>query len=318
MRSDKKILITGGSGFIGSHFIKFLLKNERNISIFNIDALTYAGDNRRLEEIFNRQDYHFIKCDIRNKTDLFHHLKDIKPDVIFHFASETHVDNSIKRPANFISTNISGTFNILEYIRTNDCRLIHISTDEIYGERKKRSPLFKESDNFRPSSPYSASKAAQEMLINSYIRTYNIKAVIIRPCNHFGPFQHKEKFIPKCIINAINNRPIPLYADGQNKREWIYVEDGCQAIYQIFKKGKDGEIFNIGSGILLSNIQVAKEILRLTSRSESLIKFIADRPGHDKLYGVNFNRLKGLGFKITIPFSEGIRRTIDWFINFSK
>lgn len=316
MKKNNNIVVTGGSGFIGSHFIKYLLQVENKLNIFNIDLLTYAGDNRRLKEIEDDPRYHFIKCDIRDKQEIIQHLKNIKPDTIFHFASETHVDNSIEKPDDFITTNIYGTFNILEYIRANNTRLIHISTDEIYGDRRKNNPLFSEVNSYKPSSPYSATKASQEMLTNSYIRTYGIKATIIRPCNNFGPFQHTEKFIPKCIVNALTNKPIPVYGSGSNIREWIYVNDCCEAIYTIFKRGKDGEKYNIGSGILISNLNMVKKILKLTSRSEKLIRFVPDRPGHDRLYGVNYNKLKRLGFKPRITLSEGLKITISWYKNY--
>ncbi len=313
MRKNR-IIITGGSGFIGSHFIRFLIRNEQNSDIFNLDALTYAGDNRRLQDICKNPNYHYFKCDIGKIDTLLYYLKDIKPDIIFHFASETHVDNSIKRPSEFITTNIIGTFNILEYTRSSRAKLIHISTDEIYGDRIKGSRLFSETSNYNPSSPYSASKASQEMLIKSYIRTYSIQTIIIRPCNHFGPFQHIEKFVPKCIINAIKNKPIEIYGNGENVREWIYVEDGCEAIYIIAQKGKIGDIYNLGSSFMISNLDMAKEILRLTQRSEKLIKFIKDRPGHDILYGVNFAKLKKLGFTPKTTIKKGLEKTINWYI----
>ncbi len=315
MKRNKNIVITGGSGFIGSHFIKFFLKEDEESNIYNIDLLTYAGDNRRLIEIEDNPRYHFIRCDIRDKEALNRYLKKIKPETIFHFASETHVDNSIKMPSNFITTNIYGTFNILEYIKGEGTRLIHISTDEIYGDRSRDKPLFSEMSNFKPSSPYSATKASQEMLIQSYIRTYGIKAIIIRPCNNFGPFQHTEKFIPKCIINALNNRQIPIYGTGKNTREWIYVEDCCKAIFTIYQKGKDGEIYNVGSGVLISNLMLVRRILRLTSKRAKLIRFIKDRPGHDWLYGVNYDKLKKLGFKPEITLIDGLKITIDWYKN---
>lgn len=308
-----RVVVTGGSGFIGSHFIKYLLRFESNSVIFNIDSLTYAGDNKRLQDIENDSRYKFIRCDIRDKEKLTKYLQEIKPDVIFHFASETHVDNSIKRPYDFITTNINGTFNILEFVRDNKSYLIHISTDEVYGDRNYRKPLFTENDNLNPSSPYSASKASQEMLIKSYMRTYGIKAIIIRPCNHFGPYQHKEKFIPRCIINALKNSPIEIYGNGKNFREWIYVEDGCEAIYRIFKKGKPKQIYNIGSGFIISNIRLANMILELIGRDKRLIKFVDDRPGHDKVYGVDFSNLKKLGFRPKISLIDGLKKTIDWY-----
>ncbi len=310
---NNRIVITGGSGFIGSHFARYIITNEKESDIFNIDSLTYAGDNRRLEDILGNPRYHFIRCDIRDKSNLTRYLKEIKPDVIFHFASETHVDNSIEEPSDFITTNINGTFNILELVKAHRAKLIHISTDEIYGDRKIKSPLFGEDSNFNPSSPYSASKASQEMLINSYMRTYGICAVIIRPCNHFGPFQHREKFIPKSITNALNGKPIEVYGNGENIREWIYVDDGCKAIYLIFRRGKPSEIYNIGSGFTISNINLAKEILRLTGCPESLIKFVKDRPGHDRLYGVNFSKLRRLGFRPQTSLTAGLKKTIEWY-----
>ncbi|MCX7943572.1 MAG: dTDP-glucose 4,6-dehydratase [Deltaproteobacteria bacterium] len=310
-----RIVITGGSGFIGSHFIKLLMRSERNNEIFNIDLLTYAGDNRRLQEIERSNLYHFIRCDIREKDKILSVLRDIKPDVIFHFASETHVDNSIARPSDFITTNINGTFNILEFVRSSETKLIHISTDEIYGDRKKGESLFVEDNNYNPSSPYSGSKAAQEMLIKSYIRTYKIKSIIIRPCNNFGPFQHREKFIPKSIISALNNKPIEIYGDGKNKREWIYIDDGCDAIYRIYKKGRIGEIYNIGSGFIVSNNRIAIEILKLTGRPRDLILYVEDRPGHDTMYGVDFSKLRSMGFRPKTSLITGLKLTVEWYQN---
>lgn len=315
MNRMNTILVTGGSGFIGSHFIKYLIKKQSNSEIFNLDALTYAGDRGRLDELRDNRRYHFIKCDLRDKKRLSRTIKEIKPDIIFHFASETHVDNSINSPEDFVYSNIVGTFNLLECIKEREALLIHISTDEVYGDRRPDERLFSESSIFNPSSPYSATKASQEMLIRAYARTYNLRSITIRPCNNFGPFQNPEKFIPKCILNAIENEPIPIYGNGKNLREWIYVEDTCEAIWRIFKKGKIGESYNIGSGILISNLEMAKRILKILNRTDDLITFVPDRKGHDRAYGVDYSRLKRLGFERRTELMDGLRVTIEWYSN---
>ncbi len=312
MKKLHRIIITGGYGFIGSHFIKYLIKKNK-YEIFNLDCLTYAADNRRLSGIENRPEYHFFKCDIRDENLLNNLIKDIEPEAIFNFAAETHVDNSIIKPHDFITTNILGTYNILESIKTTKIKLIHISTDEIYGDRKIKSPYFVEESNFSPSSPYSASKASQEMLINAYIRTYRINAMILRPCNNYGEFQHSEKFIPTCIICALNKKPIPIYGDGKNMREWIFVEDTARAIYIASKNFRTGMILNIGSGEIISNLSLSRLIIKITGQSESLIKFVKDRPGHDIAYGMDSTKIRRLGFTPSTNIKEGLRKTIEWY-----
>lgn len=313
MRRTERFIITGGSGFIGSHFIRYLSKIRGNVEIFNLDSLTYAADNKRLADISKKGYYHFIKIDIRGRKRLSKIIDEIKPAAVFHFAAETHVDNSIRDPSNFISTNIEGTYHLLESLKDRDTRLIHISTDEIYGDRAIKGPYFTEESNYSPSSPYSASKASQEMLIKAFIRTYGLNAIILRLCNNYGPFQHREKFVPTCIINAIKNEPIPIYGDGRNMREWIFVKDTARAIYIAFENFQQGTILNIGSGDILSNLEIARLILKLTGRDQSLIRFVDDRPGHDIAYGIDTHKIKKLGFKTQIDLSDGLKMTINWF-----
>ena len=255
----KKIIITGGSGFIGSNLVDFLIKKK--FFIINLDKLTYSS-NKYKNKLRNIKNYKFIKIDIINQNTITKIIKTYKPEVIFNLAAETHVDRSIDSPKNFIKTNINGTFSLLESLRflkkkKISPRLIHVSTDEVYGDIKAgiRS---NESHKYEPSSPYSASKASADHLIKSYIRTYNLKAIISNCCNNYGPYQFPEKLIPKIIINIFNNKELPVYAKGKNSREWIYVEDHCEALFRLYLRGKDGESYNVGSGVNLQNINLVK------------------------------------------------------------
>ena len=314
----RKIVVTGGLGFIGSNLIDLLLK--KNFFVINVDKVTYSSNHYNVKEFKNSKKYRFIKIDIGNKK-----LKDIfvkyKPVGIFNLAAETHVDRSIDNPSNFIQSNIVGVYNLLEsfknFSKQNKSKLIHISTDEVYGDiLTGRSS---EKYPYKPSSPYAASKAASDHLVGSYVRTYNLNAIVTNCSNNYGPKQHPEKLIPKLIYNILNNRPLPIYGNGKNSREWIYVKDHCEALLKIFLKGKKGNFYNIGSNKNLNNLEVTKKLLlgadKLIKLGDKVqIKFVKDRPGHDIRYALNSNKIKSeLGWYPKTNFSKGIKLTLDWY-----
>ena len=312
-----KILVTGGLGFIGSNLISLLLR--KNYKILNIDKVTYASNFYNTKEFKNKKNYNFIKCDLNNLTKLRKIIHNYKPSAIFNVAAETHVDRSIEGPKNFIYSNIVGTFHILEIIRKykGKIKLIHISTDEVYGDiLKGRS---KEDDAYKPSSPYAASKASSDHLVSSYIRTYKIPAIITNCSNNYGPKQHPEKLIPKLIYNILNNKSLPIYGKGMNSREWIYVEDHCEALYKVFKSGKKGEFYNIGSNYNIKNLEVVKKLLKVAKEKISLgkhvkIKFVKDRPGHDIRYAIDSKKIKKkLRWKPKTSFKIGLEKTFNWY-----
>ena len=314
----KRIIVTGGLGFIGSNLIDLLLK--RNFYVINLDKISYASSFYNVKEYQNSKKYKFIKCDIKDRK-LKKILFKFKPNCIFNLAAETHVDRSIDSPKNFIDSNIVGVFNLLECFRDfskkNKSKLIHISTDEVYGDiLTGRSSEF---HPYKPSSPYAASKAASDHLVSSYIRTFKIPAIITNCSNNYGPKQHPEKLIPKLIYNILNNRPLPIYGKGKNSREWIYVKDHCEALLKIFTKGKIGEFYNIGSNQNLNNLQVTKTLLKV-SKEEIIIgkkvriNFVKDRPGHDQRYALDSNKIKyKLKWKPSIDFHHGIKLTFNWY-----
>jgi len=314
----RNIVVTGGLGFIGSNLIDLLLK--KNFFVINVDKVTYSSNHYNVKEFKNSKKYRFIKIDIGNKK-----LKDIfvkyKPVGIFNLAAETHVDRSIDNPGNFIQSNIVGVYNLLEsfknFSKQNKSKLIHISTDEVYGDiLTGRSS---EKYPYKPSSPYAASKAASDHLVGSYVRTYNLNAIVTNCSNNYGPKQHPEKLIPKLIYNILNNRPLPIYGNGKNSREWIYVKDHCEALLKIFLKGKKGNFYNIGSNKNLNNLEVTKKLLLEADKLIKLgdkvqIKFVKDRPGHDIRYALNSNKIKSeLGWYPKTNFSKGIKLTLDWY-----
>ena len=293
----QKIIVTGGLGFIGSNLIELLLKKD--FYVINIDKVTYSSNFYNTKEFIKNKNYKFIKSDIASKKieDIF--LK-YKPSCVYNLAAETHVDRSIDNPGDFIHSNILGVYNILEtfknYSKVNKkAKLIHISTDEVYGDvLKGRSD---ENFAYKPSSPYAASKASSDHLVYSYVRTYNLRAIVTNCSNNYGPKQHPEKLIPKLIYNILNNKPLPIYGNGKNSREWIYVMDHCEALLQIYKKGKIGEFYNIGSNKNLNNIQICKSLLSISKdillkNSKAKINFVKDRPGHDLRYALNSNKIK--------------------------
>ena len=316
----KNIIVTGGLGFIGSNLIELLLKKKYNV--LNIDKITYSSNLYNVKNFKSSKNYNFIRCDIGDKK-----IKDVlfkfKPKCIFNLAAETHVDRSIDDPTKFINTNIIGVYNLLEnfkkYSQKYNSKLIHISTDEVFGDiLKGRSS---ERYAYKPSSPYAASKAAADHLINSYIRTYKLPIIVTNCSNNYGPKQHPEKLIPKLIYNILNNRPLPIYGKGTNSREWIYVKDHCEALFKVFQKGKIGQFYNIGSNKNLSNIEVCKNILSVSKKIIKLknkinITFVKDRPGHDIRYALDSRKIRReLKFKPKISFKDGIKLTFDWYKN---
>ena len=320
---NKNIIVTGGLGFIGSNLIDLLI--SKKYSVINLDKVSYSSNFYNLKEHKNNTKYKFIKCDLNSKK-ISNILLKYKPICIFNLAAETHVDRSIDGPKNFINSNVLGTFNLLEAFKTfsskHNSKLIHISTDEVYGDiLKGRSD---EKYSYKPSSPYAASKAASDHLVYSYIRTYKIPAVISNCSNNYGPKQHPEKLIPKLIYNIINNKELPIYGKGKNSREWLHVKDHCMALFKVFEKGKIGEFYNIGSNKNLNNIQITKALIKIaknfiTIGTKVKIKYITDRPGHDQRYALNSNKIKKkLKWKPQIKFDNGLKETFLWYLNNKK
>ena len=315
----KKIIVTGGLGFIGSNLIDLLLK--KNYSVINVDKATYSSNYYNVKDFKNSKKYKFVKLDIKNKN-FENILFKYKPIGIFNLAAETHVDRSIDNPDSFIQSNIVGVYNLLEsfknFTKKNKSKLIHISTDEVYGDIL--SGRSDEKYSYQPSSPYAASKASSDHLVSSYVRTYNLPAIVTNCSNNYGPKQHPEKLIPKLIHNILNNKPLPIYGKGKNSREWIYVEDHCEALHKVFLKGKIGQFYNIGSNKNLNNLQVTNELLKtsikfINTGNKVKIHFVKDRPGHDKRYALNSNKIKTqLGWYPKTSFSVGIKLTFDWYL----
>ncbi len=322
----KKIIVTGGSGFIGTNLVNLLIKKK--YFVINIDKLTYSSNNLAHKDK-NKKNYKFYKLDLNNKNKLIKIIKLHKPSAIFNLAAETHVDRSIDSPKKFINSNILGVFNLLESIKflkkkKIKTKLIHISTDEVYGDIKG---TFRSSEKhtYEPSSPYSASKAAADHLVKSFIRTYKINAVISNCCNNYGPFQFPEKLIPKIISNIFKNKALPLYAKGKNSREWIYVLDHCEALIMLYLKGKSGESYNIGSGINLRNIDLVKKVLSICKKKKIdigkkvKIKFVKDRPGHDFRYALDSKKiLTKLRWRPKTKINNGLLNTINWYLKSKK
>jgi dTDP-glucose 4,6-dehydratase len=315
----KTVIVTGGLGFIGSNLINIL--NSKDYFIINIDKLSYASNLKNINS--NIKNYKFYKEDINNKNFVKNILNKYNPSIIYNLAAETHVDRSIDGPTNFINSNILGVFNILESIKNhkNKIKLIQISTDEVYGDIKKNYKS-KENDAYNPSSPYAASKASGDLLIKSYIRTYKLNAIITNCCNNYGPNQYPEKLIPTIIYNLIKNKSIPIYGNGKNIREWIYVKDHCNALIKISKYGKSGENYNIGSGLVFNNIEITKKIMSIFNNlnnnivPRSIIYFTKDRPGHDLRYCLDSSKIKKLKkWECTSDFESKIKETIIWYTN---
>ena len=314
----KKIIVTGGLGFIGSNLIEILIKQKYNV--LNLDKVSYASNFYNVKEFDNSKNYKFYKCNLIETKKLKRIINDYKPDVIFNLAAETHVDRSIDNANDFIDSNILGVYNLLEifkeYSEKKKSKLIHISTDEVYGDiLKGRS---NENYPYKPSSPYAASKASSDHLVYSYYRTYNLPVIITNCSNNYGPRQHPEKLIPKLIYNLIMKKNLPIYGDGNNSREWIYVDDHCEALISIWKKGKTGEFYNIGSNINIKNIDIAKTLIKISKSRINLnskIVFIKDRPGHDIRYALDSKKIRNeIKWKSKINFKTGIQKTLKWYL----
>ncbi|RUM88925.1 MAG: dTDP-glucose 4,6-dehydratase [Thermodesulfatator sp.] len=305
-----RLLVTGGAGFMGSAFVRQAV--ARGYKVCVVDLLTYAGDTCRLEEVKER--IAFYRTDIRDREGLEEVFRRERPQVLVHFAAESHVDRSILEPRAFLQTNVEGTLNLLELARRYPLqRIINVSTDEVYGELGEEG-RFTEDSPLRPNSPYAVSKAAQDMLGRAYFRTYGLPVITVRPCNNYGPWQYPEKFIPVIIVRALRDEPVPLYGNGQNVREWLYVADCAEALLEVLEKGKEGETYNISSGIEKRNIEVARAVLDLLGKPHSLIKFVKDRPGHDFRYALDSRKIKKeLGWKARTSFEEGLKQTVEWY-----
>lgn len=312
MEDKLKLLITGGAGFIGSEFVRQAVKKGFDTVV--IDKLTYAGDLERLKEVEDK--IKFYKADITNKEFIEFIFKKEKPDIVVHWAAESHVDRSILDPTPFIETNIKGTQILLDVARdTGIQKFINIATDEVYGELETEEGQFYEDTPLNPNSPYSVSKASADMLGRAYYRTYGVPVITVRPSNNYGYWQYPEKLIPVVILKALNNEPIPVYGRGENIREWLFVSDCADAVFEIIQKGKIGEIYNVGSGEERKNIDVVKSILNILKKPESLITFVKDRPGHDFRYSLNTDKIeKEIGWKAKIKFEEGIEKTVKWYL----
>ena len=306
-----RVLITGGAGFIGSNFIRHLLGKYPDYEIINLDKLTYAGNPENLRDIEEKPNYRFIKGDICDGRVVDSVVKE-GVNAILNFAAESHVDRSILGPESFIKTDIYGTYTLLEAVRKYKIeRMVQISTDECYGSIEKGS--FKEADPLNPSSPYAASKASADLLCLSYFTTYKLPIIITRSSNNYGPYQFPEKLIPLFITNALENRPLPLYGDGLNVRDWLYVLDNCRAIDLILHKGQIGEIYNVGADNERTNVEITKAILKILEKGEDLIKRVKDRPGHDRRYSLNSTKIRELGWKPKYNFEKALKETVDWY-----
>jgi dTDP-glucose 4,6-dehydratase len=306
----KRLLITGGAGFIGSNFVKHIIKNHPGTKIIILDKLTYAGNLENLREMGNNRNYKFVKGDICDRKIVDKLAEDV--DCIINFAAETHVDKSIVEADDFLQTDIWGTYVLLETVKKHKLkRYIQISTDEVYGDIKEDSS--KEGDPLKPSNPYAASKAAADLLVLSYYVTYKLPVVITRSSNNFGPFQYPEKVIPLFITNTMENKNLPLYGDGLNIRDWLYVKDNCEAISLVLEKGKEGQIYNVGGGNEKTNLEITRLILEYLGKPESLIQYVKDREGHDRRYSLNSENIAALGWRSQYKFEEALSQTIKWY-----
>ncbi len=315
----KKLIVTGGLGFIGSNLIKYLLK--LGYYVINLDKVSYASNFYNIKEFKNNKFYKFVRVDISNKKKIGQIIKKYRPKCIFNLAAETHVDRSIDQSDNFIQSNIKGVHALLEILLKNrKVKLIHISTDEVFGSVKKNLRT-NENSPYRPLNPYAATKAASDHLINSYVNTYKLKAIITNCCNNYGPRQNPEKFIPKIISCILNKKKIPVYGKGINSREWIYVEDHCKALHKVYLKGKIGETYNIGSNLNMRNIDLVKKMISISRKKnllneKSKILFVKDRPGHDLRYALNSKKIRSkLKWRNSVNIKDGLLKTFNWYEN---
>ena len=307
-----KILVTGGAGFIGSNFIRYVLSLGKGYSVVNCDKLTYAGNLANLDSVADDPHYSFVRADICDATAVEAAMHGC--DVVVHFAAESHVDRSIYEPAASIETNVKGTFILLQVARKLGIeRFVHISTDEVYGDILPDA-FADENCPLQPSSPYSASKAASDLLVRSYVRTYGFPALITRSSNNYGPYQFPEKFLPLMITNAMNDQPLPIYGDGKQQRDWLHVEDNCRGVLAVLERGRIGEVYNLGGVDIEENLSMVRRLLRVMGKPESLLSYVKDRPGHDRRYALKCEKMKQeLGWKPQISLDEGLRQTIDWY-----
>jgi dTDP-glucose 4,6-dehydratase len=303
-----KVLVTGGAGFIGSNFVRQLI-NETNCKVVNLDKLTYAGNLRNIKDLRHEKRHKFVRGDIRNLRLANSLVRGV--DAVVNFAAESHVDRSIRTPQVFVETNVLGTQVLLEACRKFRVRFQQISTDEVYGSRVEGS--FKETDPLNPSSPYSASKAAADLLVSAYFVTYGLDVTVTRSTNNYGPNQHPEKLIPRLVTNALRRKPLPIYGTGENVRDWIFVEDNCRAIRLVLENGEKGQVYNIAGGKEKKNIDIAKEILHHLSLPETMIEFVTDRPGHDLRYSLDCQKIQRLGWGPQVDFEQGLLKTVEWY-----
>lgn len=314
----KKILVTGGLGFIGSHFIIYMLTHDSHCQIYNLDAETYAGNRKNVSEVEDHPNYHFYKGNIQDRA-LLEKIFSQGIDAVVHFAAESHVDRSIQNPYLFVETNVLGTQCLLEAAKKFGVkRFVHISTDEVYGSL---GPVgaFTETTPLAPNSPYSASKAGSDLIARAYFQTYGLPVIITRCSNNYGPKQLPEKWIPLVITRAMRDEPIPVYGDGMNVRDWLYVEDHCEAIARVLRHGKPGEIYNIGGSNERTNLEIAKKILAYMGKSEQLLEFVPDRLGHDRRYAIDASKIrKELNWTPRAAFDESLKRTVDWYAEHYK
>ncbi|MCF7805430.1 MAG: dTDP-glucose 4,6-dehydratase [Candidatus Marinimicrobia bacterium] len=314
--TEQTFFVTGGCGFIGSNYVRFLHQKYPDVTIVNLDKLTYAGNPENLSDIEESERYHFVKGDICNKELVDELFEEYQPDVLVNFAAESHVDRSIGAPDDFIDTDVYGAYRLLEASKSHGiAKFIQISTDEVYGSIEDGE--FSETDPLMPRNPYSASKAGADRLAYSYSQTYDLPVIVTRASNNFGPYQYPEKLIPLFVTNAIDGEQLPLYGDGKNVRDWLYVEDHCDAICFIIENGEDGETYNIGGGNEKQNIQITKAILNALGKDESLIKYVRDRQGHDRRYALDTEKLGSLGwqprFRGDDGFRDAMQLTVDWY-----
>ena len=312
------LIITGGAGFIGANFIFYMRKAHPDYRIVCVDKLTYAGNRYTLAPLQHDPQFRFVKLDIGDRTGVFDLFAEEKPDIVVNFAAESHVDRSIEDPTVFLQTNIIGTATLMDACRTYGVERFHqVSTDEVYGDLPLDRPdlLFTEQTPLCPSSPYSSSKASADLLVLAYHRTFGLPVTISRCSNNYGPYHFPEKLIPLMLTNALGDQPLPVYGDGRNVRDWLYVEDHCKAIDLILQKGRVGEVYNIGGHNEVPNIEIVKAICQSLEKPESLITFVADRPGHDRRYGLDAQKIcDDLGWRAETAFSDGLKKTIQWYL----
>lgn len=332
--ASKVVLVTGGAGFIGSNFIRYLLKINHQVEVYNLDALTYAGSLQNLKDLADPERHHFIEGDIREQELVEGILRENSVDTLIHFAAESHVDRSIAGPDLFIQTNFVGTYRLLEAVKkvwldewnwsSTACRFHHISTDEVYGSLSREDPPFSETTPYAPNSPYAASKAASDHLVRAYAHTYGLPVSITNCSNNYGPYQFPEKFIPLIITNALAGEPIPVYGDGQQIRDWLFVEDHCEAIWVVLTRGSIGTTFNIGGDNQPTNLEIVETLCGILDEKvpdspykphRNLISFVRDRPGHDRRYAMDIRKIQSdLGWLPTTHLSQGLRKTVDWYL----